>query len=68
MDMATLESVEQAIQEFTQAQLAEFRKWFAEYDGENWDRQIENDAASGKLDALAAEALADVLDRDSCGI
>jgi hypothetical protein len=40
-------------------QLAEFREWFAEYDGAAWDRQIEQDALSGKLDRLAAEALAD---------
>jgi hypothetical protein len=40
-------------------ELAEFRRWFAEFDGSAWDRQIEQDAASGKLDQLAAEALAD---------
>jgi hypothetical protein len=40
-------------------ELAEFRRWFADFDGNAWDRQIEQDAASGKLDLLAAEALAD---------
>lgn len=29
------------------------------HDGDAWDRQIEEDAAAGKLDALAAEALAE---------
>jgi hypothetical protein len=40
-------------------ELAEFRRWFAEFDGKASDRQIEQDAAAGKLDQLAAEALAD---------
>jgi hypothetical protein len=40
-------------------ELAEFRRWFVEFDGNAWDRQIEQDASSGKLDQLAAEALAD---------
>jgi hypothetical protein len=31
----------------------------AKRDGDAWDRQIEEDAAAGKLDALAAEALAE---------
>ena len=32
---------------------------FAEFDGAIWDDQIESDAGSGKLDPLAAEALAE---------
>jgi hypothetical protein len=40
-------------------ELAEFRQWFAEFDSNAWDRQIEQDATSGKLDQFAAEALAD---------
>jgi hypothetical protein len=39
--------------------LAELRRWFAEFDAAAWDRQLEHDAASGKLDQLAAEAVAD---------
>jgi hypothetical protein len=30
-----------------------------EFTEELWDKQIENDAKAGKLDALAAEALAE---------
>jgi predicted esterase len=36
--------------------LAEFRRWFTEFDAAAWDRQIDSDAVSGKLDALLAEA------------
>ena len=32
---------------------------FAEFDAAAWDAQIEADAAAGKLDAFAAEALAE---------
>jgi len=39
------------------AELAAFRNWFREFDAEAWDRQIEEDAKSGKLVALANAAL-----------
>lgn len=38
-------------------ELAEFRAWFAEYDWEVWDQQLEGDMKNGKLDHLADEAL-----------
>jgi hypothetical protein len=47
------------VAQLSERQLAEFRRWFAEFDADAWDRQIESDAAAGKLDALAEEALAD---------
>ena len=34
-----------------------FRSWFEEFDAEAWDRQFEQDVASGRLDALADVAL-----------
>lgn len=57
--MTTIQAIEQAVQQLPTAELAEFRRWFVEYDESVWDVQIERDAASGKLDALAAEALAE---------
>ena len=33
------------------------RRWFSERDWEKWDRQIEADSESGKLDFLIKEAL-----------
>jgi hypothetical protein len=41
-------------------QLADFQAWFTEYDAQKWDTQIAEDAAAGRLDALADEALADL--------
>jgi hypothetical protein len=57
--MGDVKAIEEAVAALHADELAEFRQWFAEFDGAAWDRQIEQDAAGGKLDALAAEALAD---------
>lgn len=57
--MSNLQLVQKAIQALSPAEQEELRKWFAEIDAGAWDMQIEHDAASGRLDGLAAEALAD---------
>ena len=57
--MGNVKSIENAVKSLPPMELAEFRQWFAEFDGNAWDGQIEQDAASGKLDQLAVEALAD---------
>ena len=57
--MTTVQSIEQAVKKLPAADLAEFRRWFTQYDEAAWDAQIESDIAAGKLDALAAEALSD---------
>lgn len=57
--MGDVKAIENAIEALPPAELAEFRRWFAEFDGAAWDRQIEQDVGSGKLDGLEAEALAD---------
>jgi hypothetical protein len=60
--MSTLTEIERAVRGLSEAELAAFRAWFAEYDADAWDRQIEADAAAGRLGALAEEALADLRD------
>jgi hypothetical protein len=57
--MTTVETLEAAVSQLAPNDLAEFRRWFASFDAAAWDKQIEADAAAGKLDALAAEARAD---------
>jgi len=57
--MGKVETIEQAVEGLSPEELAAFRRWFAEFDATVWDRQIEQDARSGKLDALADEALND---------
>ena len=57
--MLSVETIENAIQSLPPADLAEFRRWFSAFDNAVWDAQIESDAAAGKLDGLAQEALAE---------
>lgn len=57
--MSTIKEIEKAVRQLSAKDLAAFRAWFAEFDSEFWDRQLEEDAAAGKLDALADEALQD---------
>ncbi|MBV5273739.1 MAG: hypothetical protein JZU52_08880 [Lamprocystis purpurea] len=57
--MTVLERIEAQVQALSEVELYEFRRWFQEWDADAWDRQIEADAQAGKLDALAAEALAE---------
>ncbi len=54
--MTKLEELALAIESLPENEYSQFRQWFLERDWEKWDRQIEADAASGKLDFLAKEA------------
>ncbi|MEI6415842.1 MAG: hypothetical protein WCP34_16510 [Pseudomonadota bacterium] len=57
--MMPIDLIEQAVAQLPTSDLARFRRWFAEFDADAWDAQIEADARAGKFDALAAEALAE---------
>ena len=57
--MSTVAEIEEAVRQLSAEQRAKFRAWFADFDAEEWDRQMENDVAAGKLDWLIAEARAD---------
>ena len=57
--MTPVESIENAVAHLPPADLAAFRRWFAEFDHASWDAQIEADARAGKLDALADVAMAE---------
>ena len=63
--MTSVREIEQAVQQLAGADLAAFRQWFAEFDAGVWDRQLEQDAAAGRLDDLAHEARGDV-DQGRC--
>jgi hypothetical protein len=55
--MTKVEAIEREVEKLSREELEAFRDWFAEYDWQAWDREIEADAAAGKLDKLMAEAL-----------
>ena len=56
--MTKLEKIEQDIASLTPGEVAKLARWFAEFQADVWDKQIEDDAKSGRLDKLAEEALA----------
>lgn len=58
--MNTVQEIKQAVERLDPSALAEFRAWFTTFDADAWDRQIERDVDAGKLNVLAAEALADL--------
>jgi len=57
--MSTVEEIESAVEKLNKEELTSFREWFVQHDAAQWDAQFESDASSGKLDSLAAEAIAD---------
>ena len=57
--MSRVEEIEVQIKALTPEELQAFRAWFAEFDAALWDGQLETDAAAGKLDGLAKQALKD---------
>lgn len=57
--MGAVEKLELLIKSLSAQELAQFRQWFAEFDAQIWDRQIETDTAAGKLDRLIEESMAD---------
>ncbi|MEX0955976.1 MAG: hypothetical protein WDZ83_12285 [Rhizobiaceae bacterium] len=57
--MTKLEKIEQSVAELSDAELKRFAVWFADFQWERWDRQLDQDVEAGKLDRLADEALAD---------
>jgi len=58
--MGSVKEIEEAVLRLSAAELAAFREWFAEFDAEAWDRQIEADVATGRLESLAEEAIEDL--------
>jgi len=55
--MAQLVEIKKEIEALPKQEYINLRLWFAEKDWDIWDKQIEEDSNSGKLDFLAKEAL-----------
>ena len=56
--MKTLDELKRGVETLPRKQLREFQEWLSEYVADEWDRQIEEDAAAGKFDRLSSEAIA----------
>jgi hypothetical protein len=57
--MIAIEDIEKAAAELPPDQLQRFRAWFAEFEAVRFDQAIERAAKRGRLEQLAAQALAD---------
>ena len=57
--MLNVEEILSSIESLPKEEFAKLRKWFCERDWEKWDREIEEDSKSGKLDYLIKEALSE---------
>ena len=47
--MTTVKEIEAAITRLSKDEFNIFRAWFAEYDAEVWDKQIEKDVKTGAM-------------------
>jgi hypothetical protein len=54
--MTKLEKIEKEIASLDAKDVRKLADWIEEYKAELWDRQIDEDAKSGKLDQLAENA------------
>ena len=63
--MTRVEELETEVSRLSPDELSRFRVWFAGFDAALWDKQIELDAKSGKLDHLAEKAIQD-FDSEKC--
>ena len=55
--MSQIEMLEQTVKQLSPGERAAFRSWFIEFDAAEWDRQIEADSETGKLDRSAQSAI-----------
>jgi len=57
--MSRVENTENQIKELSRDELTDLREWFADFDADAWDRQMEADINAGRLDSLAERGLLD---------
>ena len=58
--MTNLLEIEAAIQQLPEQEVRQLATWLQAYLDEKWERQLEPDLVSGKLDRLIARAEADI--------
>jgi len=54
--MTKVKEIKVAIESLPERDFVRLRQWFSEKDWDKWDKQIEADSESGKLDFLIKEA------------
>lgn len=59
LNMSTVEQIEAAIEKLPREDFFRLHEWIRDRFDDEWDKQFEEDALSGRLDAIAKEALAE---------
>ena len=54
--MSTVEEIERAIEQLPPADLTALAAWLLKRDNDEWDRRMDEDSATGRLDFLFKEA------------
>ena len=54
--MKTVEEIEHEVTKLPPSEVPRLARWIAEYDSKLWDKQLDEDAAAGRLDRLFEEA------------
>jgi len=60
--MPNVEEIFSSIESLSKEEFARLREWFYERDWERWDREIEEDSKSEKLNFLVKEAFGEKAD------
>jgi predicted transcriptional regulator len=58
--VGTVQEIKDAVSKLSREELAAFRKWFIEFDWEAWDKEIGEDIAAGRFDAVIREVDEDI--------
>jgi hypothetical protein len=59
-NMSSVHGIQSAVSKLSRQELLAFRDWFSGFDAGAWDKQFEEDVATGHLDTLADEAIRDL--------
>ena len=55
----SVQEIQVAISQLSPEELEKLAEWFAQFQNDAWDKQIEEDVKLGRLDALIQEARSD---------
>lgn len=64
IDIVNVEEIQQAVSKLSRDELGAFRKWFWEFDQDAWDKEMEEDVATGRFDSLIRDIDKDIRARE----
>lgn len=58
--MTIVQKIQQDVRQLPQPEFLELFSWMAQYDHEQWDKQIEEDLKTGRLDRVMKQAMQEI--------